>query len=147
MAPLRRPVRGPSRGPFRRRVRLGGRFAPALAALRLPVLAALVCGGAVLVAARSGAASHDAAADPSGARLISVTLDPKDWPPGQPPSFRRVLGYYGLESTLLSATLAANMRGDVCPSPNAPIPVGATVLVALSHDGPTPCDAAAAEPG
>jgi hypothetical protein len=133
-----------------RRFRLGGRFGAFAAALawRLPVIAALLGGAVVLVETRSGGAgdSAAAAADTQTPHMISVTIDPKNWPSGQPPTFRRLLSYYGLESTLLSATLAANMRGDQCPSPNAPIPSGATVLIALSHDGPDPCEQAAATP-
>jgi hypothetical protein len=130
----------------RRRVRLGGRrlpWAAALAVLRAPVLAALLGGAAVLIVTRAGGAAPQAASDQATPHLISVTIDPKDWPPGQPPTFRKLLGYYGLESTLLSATLAANMRGDACPSPNAPLASGATVLLALSRDGPNPCEEAA----
>jgi hypothetical protein len=134
----------------RRAFRLGGRFGALAAALtwRLPVVAALIASAAVLVATRSGGAGASAAAtaDTQTPHMISVTIDPRDWPAGQPPTFRRLLSYYGLESTLLSATLAANMRGDQCPSPNAPIPSGATVLIALSHDGPDPCEQAASVP-
>ena len=133
----------------RRKVRLGGRrlpWRPVLGVLRAPVLAALLGGAVVLCVARAGGDSPQAASDAATPHLISVTLDPKDWPPGQPPTFRKLLGYYGLETTLLSATLAANMRGDQCPSPNAPLASGATVLVALSRDGPNPCDTIASAP-
>jgi hypothetical protein len=129
-----------------RRFRLGGRHGRLLAALRLPVLAAILCGGVVLIAGHAATVSQEAAADPSTSRLISVTIDPKDWPSGLTATFRKLLSYYGLESTLLSATLAANMHGDTCPNPNAPIPPGATVLIALSHDGPDPCQQAATAP-
>jgi len=133
----------------RRPVRLGGRrlpWAATLRVLRAPVLAALLGGAAVLIVTRAQSSAPPAAADQGAPHLISVTIDPKDWPPGQPPTYRRLLSYYGLESTLLSATLAANMRGDACPSPNAPLASGATVLVALSRDGPNPCDEIAAAP-
>jgi hypothetical protein len=133
----------------RRKVRLGGPRLPWRAmpgVLRAPVLAALLGGAAVLIVTRAGGGGAQAASDQATPHLVSVTLDPRDWPPGQPPTFRRLLGYYGLESTLLSATLAANMRGDQCPGPNAPLASGSTVLLALSRDGPNACDEIASAP-
>ena len=66
---------------------------------------------------------------------IVVTLDPKEWP-AAPPTYRRVLQHYGLESDLLEPTLALNLgRRTRCPDPDAPLAATAIVRMAPLGEG------------
>ncbi len=130
----------PRRRPFASLRRL------ARAATRPPSLApiiALVGGALVILLARPVGGLEAGAVAASGPRWVTVTVRPDDWPAGEAPTYRRLLSYYGLESALLPATLAANMTDDRCPNPDAPIALGASVRLALSRAGGRACATAA----